>query len=128
MYLIIGIIKEGADYETNWVSNCLRVFVKEGVEVMFGFPGGQILPFYDTLPHIRNCRHILVRHEQAAAHAADAYARVTGKVGVVRRNIRAGSNKSGYRTCQRLSGFGTDGCDYGSGRPALSSVRMLFRK
>ena len=61
------------------VCECL---VKEGVEVMFGFPGGAILPFYDTLPQYPQLRHILVRHEQAAAHAADAYARVTGKVGV----------------------------------------------
>lgn len=56
--------------------------LKEGVEVIFGFPGGQILPFYDTLPQYPQLRHVLVRHEQAAAHAADAYARVTGKVGV----------------------------------------------
>lgn len=56
--------------------------IKEGVEVIFGFPGGQILPFYDTLPQYPRLRHILVRHEQAAAHAADGYARATGKVGV----------------------------------------------
>src|SRR4030043_226732 len=54
----------------------------EGVEVMFGFPGGYILPFYDTLPQSPQLRHILVRHEQGAAHAADGYARATGKVGV----------------------------------------------
>jgi len=57
-------------------------FVKEGVEVIFGILGGAILPLYDTLPQYPQLRHILVRHEQAAAHAADAYARVTGKVGV----------------------------------------------
>ena len=56
--------------------------VREGVEVIFGFPGGSVLPFYDILPQYPQLRHILVRHEQAAAHAADAYARVTGKVGV----------------------------------------------
>jgi len=56
--------------------------IEEGVEVIFGFPGGVVLPFYDTLPQYPQLRHILVRHEQAAAHAADAYARVTGKVGV----------------------------------------------
>src|SRR3989337_2956993 len=54
----------------------------EGVDVMFGFPGGVWLPFYDTLPQYPQLRHILVRHEQAAAHAADGYARVSGKVGV----------------------------------------------
>jgi len=56
--------------------------VREGVEVIFGFPGGAVLPLYDTLPQYPQLRHILVRHEQGAAHAADGYARATGKVGV----------------------------------------------
>lgn len=55
--------------------------VREGVEVIFGLPGGAVLPLYDTLPRYP-IRHILVRHEQGAAHAADGYARATGKVGV----------------------------------------------
>lgn len=56
--------------------------IKEGVDVMFGFPGGVLLPFYDTLPQYPQIRHILVRHEQGAAHAADGYARASGRVGV----------------------------------------------
>ncbi len=56
--------------------------IREGVEVIFGHPGGAILPFYDALWSYPQLRHILVRHEQAAAHAADGYSRVTGKVGV----------------------------------------------
>ncbi len=56
--------------------------VKEGVEVIFGILGGAILPLYDTLPQYPQLRHILVRHEQGAAHAAEGYARATGKVGV----------------------------------------------
>jgi len=56
--------------------------VKEGVEVIFGILGGALLPLYDTLPHYPKLRHILVRHEQGAAHAAEGYARATGKVGV----------------------------------------------
>ena len=56
--------------------------VKEGVEVIFGFPGGTLLPFYDTLPGYPQLRHILVRHEQGAAHAADGYARATGRPGL----------------------------------------------
>ena len=56
--------------------------IKEGVEVMFGFPGGAVLPFYDVLPDYPQLRHILVRHEQGAAHAADGYARASGRVGV----------------------------------------------
>ena len=56
--------------------------IREGVDVIFGHPGGAILPFYDALWAYPQLRHILVRHEQAAAHAADGYSRVTGKVGV----------------------------------------------
>ncbi|MDD3894048.1 MAG: biosynthetic-type acetolactate synthase large subunit [Syntrophomonadaceae bacterium] len=57
---------------------CLK---EEGVDTIFGYPGGQILPVYDAL-YSSDIRHILVRHEQGAAHAADGYARATGKVGV----------------------------------------------
>lgn len=53
----------------------------EKVDVIFGYPGGQVLPLYDEL-YDADIRHILVRHEQAAAHAADGYARATGKAGV----------------------------------------------
>ena len=56
--------------------------IREGVDVIFGLPGGAILPLYQTLPEYPKLRHILVRHEQGAAHAADGYARVTGKAGV----------------------------------------------
>ena len=56
--------------------------IREGVEVIFGLPGGAILPLYQTLPEYPQLRHILVRHEQGAAHAADGYARVTGRPGV----------------------------------------------
>jgi acetolactate synthase-1/2/3 large subunit len=55
---------------------------KEGVEIIFGYPGGANLPMYDALKKYPDIRHILVRHEQSAAHAADAYARITGKAGV----------------------------------------------
>ena len=56
--------------------------IREGVDVIFGLPGGAILPLYQTLPEFPQLRHILVRHEQGAAHAADGYARVTGRAGV----------------------------------------------
>ena len=61
----------------------LRVLEREGVEVIFGYPGGAVLPIYDALFKNNSIRHILVRHEQAAVHAAEGYARSTGKVGVV---------------------------------------------
>ncbi|MGH7700019.1 MAG: biosynthetic-type acetolactate synthase large subunit [Gemmatimonadales bacterium] len=59
-----------------------RTLVDAGVEVLFGYPGGAIMPFYHALPDHPRLRHILVRHEQAAAHAADGYARASGRVGV----------------------------------------------
>ena len=59
-----------------------KSLLREGCDVVFGIPGGAILPLYQTLPEFPDLRHILVRHEQGAAHAADGYARVTGKPGV----------------------------------------------
>ena len=59
-----------------------EALVREGVELLYGYPGGAIMPFYDALTSYPTLHHVLVRHEQAAAHAADGYARATGKVGV----------------------------------------------
>ena len=59
-----------------------RVLLEQGVDVLFGYPGGAIMPFYHALPEYPGLRHVLVRHEQAAAHAADGYARATGRAGV----------------------------------------------
>ena len=59
-----------------------EALLDEGVEYLFGYPGGAIMPFYDALPDYP-LKHILTRHEQAAAHAADGYARATNRVGVV---------------------------------------------
>ncbi|MFH1760957.1 MAG: thiamine pyrophosphate-binding protein, partial [bacterium] len=55
---------------------------KEGVEVIFGYPGGTVLPIYDVLYDEKKIKHYLTRHEQGAVHAADGYARSTGKAGV----------------------------------------------
>src|SRR5579872_1490920 len=61
----------------------LRALKDEGVDVIFGYPGGAVLPIYDALFNQNSIRHVLVRHEQGAVHAAEGYARSTGKVGVV---------------------------------------------
>ena len=62
----------------------MRSLEAEGVDVLFGYPGGAIMPTYDALyDHRETLHHILVRHEQGAAHAAQGYARVSGRVGVV---------------------------------------------
>ncbi len=72
---------------------------REGVETIFGYPGGQILPVYDEL-YDSSLRHILVRHEQAAAHAADGYARASGRVGVCLAT-------SGPGACNLVTGIAT---------------------
>ena len=59
-----------------------EALLREGVDAVFGIPGGAILPFYQTLPEFPKLRHILVRHEQGATHAADGYFRASGRVGV----------------------------------------------
>src|SRR5688500_9929069 len=59
-----------------------RALLEEGVDVIFGYPGGAIMPLYHALPEFPELRHVLVRHEQAAAHAADGYARASGRAGV----------------------------------------------
>ena len=82
---------------------------KEGVEVAFGFPGAASILLYDTLPEYSQVRHVLVRHEQGAAHAADGYARATGKVGV----------------CLATSGPGATNLVTGIANAYLDSVPMV---
>lgn len=60
----------------------LECLQREGIDTIFGYPGGVVLPLYDTLPSYPSIRHVLVRHEQGAAHMADGYARATGRLGV----------------------------------------------
>ncbi|MFH1617273.1 MAG: biosynthetic-type acetolactate synthase large subunit [Candidatus Margulisiibacteriota bacterium] len=68
--------------ETTGAKALIEALKKEGVKDIFGYPGGTVLPIYDELYREKGIRHILTRHEQGAAHAADGYSRVTGKVGV----------------------------------------------
>ncbi len=83
--------------------------LKEGVDVIFGYPGGQVLPLYHTLTQYPALRHILVRHEQGAVHAADAYSRVTGRVGV----------------CMATSGPGATNLITGLANAYMDSVPMV---
>src|SRR5438874_2101667 len=72
-----------AEQELTGAGIVIRALLDQGVDVIFGYPGGAVLPLYDELFKQNALRHILVRHEQAAVHAAEGYARSTGKVGVV---------------------------------------------
>ena len=86
-----------------------EALLRQGVEVFFSYPGGVILPLYDVLGDYPELRHILVRHEQGGAHAADGYARVTGQVGV----------------CMGTSGPGATNLVTGIGTALLDSVPMV---
>ncbi|MCH8188233.1 MAG: acetolactate synthase 3 large subunit [Proteobacteria bacterium] len=72
-----------SDTQLNGAEIIIRSLADQGVEVVFGYPGGAVLPIYDALFKQNSVRHILVRHEQGAVHAAEGYARSTGKTGVV---------------------------------------------
>src|SRR5579863_9166385 len=69
--------------QMNGAEMVIKALGDQGVDVVFGYPGGAVLPIYDALFMQNRLRHILVRHEQGAVHAAEGYARSTGKVGVV---------------------------------------------
>src|SRR6187401_1101015 len=86
-----------------------EALLRQGVDVFFSYPGGVILPLYDVLGDYPELRHILVRHEQGGAHAADGYARVTGEVGV----------------CMGTSGPGATNLVTGIGTALLDSVPMV---
>src|SRR5436305_3569055 len=74
---------ESAMTEMTGAEMVIAALVDQGVEHIFGYPGGAVLPIYDALFAQDKLRHILVRHEQGAVHAAEGYARSTGKVGAV---------------------------------------------
>ena len=61
----------------------IQALIDQGVTDIFGYPGGAVLPIYDALFEAEGIEHVLVRHEQGAAHAAEGYARSTGKPGVL---------------------------------------------
>jgi acetolactate synthase I/II/III large subunit len=86
-----------------------EALIRQGVDVFFGYPGGVVLPLYDVLGDYPEIRHVLVRHEQGGAHAADGYARATGRVGV----------------CLGTSGPGATNLVTGLGTAMLDSVPVV---
>jgi len=99
--------KEGGQMITG-AEIIIKSLEEEGVEVVFGYPGGAVIPLYDKL-YDSSLKHVLVRHEQAAAHAADGYARATGKTGVAIATVRPRSDKPGDRYCYSCYGLYTYG-------------------
>ena len=94
--------------ELNGGQALIKALEKEGVEVMFGLPGGAILPVYDPIID-SPIRHILVRHEQGAGHMAEGYAHATGRPGVAMVTSGPGATNIVTPLCRRLHGLGPDG-------------------
>ena len=89
------------------IVECLK---EQGVDTVFGYPGGAILNVYDALYEYKDqITHVLTSHEQGASHAADGYARATGKVGVCLATSGTWSHKPGNRNCNCIHGFRTNG-------------------
>src|ERR1700741_1643925 len=74
---------DGHGREMTGAEMVIEALADQGVQHIFGYPGGAVLPIYDAIFHQQQVQHILVRHEQGAVHAAEGYARSTGKVGCV---------------------------------------------
>ena len=83
----------------------LQALRDNGVRHVFGYPGGAVLPIYDEIFQQEDVEHILVRHEQGAGHAAEGYARSTGKPGRHAGDIGAGRDQCGDRAAGRADGF-----------------------
>ena len=98
---------------------------KEGCDLVFGYPGGAILPTYDALSKYPQVHHVLTRHEQGATHMADGYARATGKVGVVMATSRAGRHQPGDRHRHRDHGLLPDRRDHRAGAARRDRQRRV---
>ena len=88
----------------------LDTLVDLGVDTVFGYPGGAVLPLYDALHGEPRLRHILVRHEQAAVHAAEGYARSTGRLGVVLRHLRPRREQHHHGPARRAAATRSRSC------------------
>ena len=86
-----------------------------GVKHIFGYPGGAVLPIYDELFQQDDVQHILVRHEQGAGHAAEGYARSTGKAGVMLVTSGPGRHQCGDAAAGRADGFDPAGLHHRPG-------------
>ena len=86
----------------------LRSLEAEGVDVMFGIPGGAILPTYDAIARGTTVRHVLARHEQGAGHMAEGYARASGKVGVAMATSGPGATNLVTADRRRVDGLDAD--------------------
>lgn len=94
---------EQTDEQFNGATILIKALVDQGVDTVFGYPGGAVLPIYDAIFKQNKLRHILVRHEQGAMHAAEGYARSTGKVGCVLVTSGPGGTNTVTGLCDAMS-------------------------
>ena len=106
----------------------VRSLEEVGCEVVFGIPGGTILPAYDPLLDSTKVRHVLVRHEQGAGHAATGYAQATGRVGVCMATSGPGRDEPGHADRGRLHGLRPDRRDHRPADPPARSAPTRSRK
>ena len=95
----------GCGMKMNGADAILRSLEAEGVDVVFGLPGGAILPLYDAMARGTTVRHVLARHEQGAGHMAQGYARASGRVGVAVATSGTGRDKPRHADRRRLDGL-----------------------
>ena len=103
----------------------LQALADQGVEHIFGYPGGAVLPIYDELFQQDRIKHILVRHEQGAVHAAEGYARSTGKVGVRAGHLGPRRDQRRHRPDRRADGFDPDRLHHRPGADPPDRQRRL---
>ncbi|MBT3905663.1 MAG: acetolactate synthase 3 large subunit [Rhodospirillaceae bacterium] len=94
---------ELSDEQYNGATILIKALVDQGVDTVFGYPGGAVLPIYDAIFKQNKLRHILVRHEQGAMHAAEGYARSSGKVGCVLVTSGPGGTNAVTGLCDAMS-------------------------
>ncbi len=103
----------------------IQALADQGVQHLFGYPGGAVLPIYDALFAQKEVRHILVRHEQGAVHMAEGYARSTGKVGCVLVTSGPGRHQRRHRPDRRADGFDPGRLHHRPGADASHRQRRL---
>ena len=102
-----------------------RALEAEGVEYVFGMPGGTILPIYDALLSCQQPKQVLIRHEQVGGHAAEGFAHATGKVGVCFGTSGPGRDEPRHRDRRRLHGLGPARRNHRQRRDLAHRLRRL---
>ena len=109
--------KRIAPHQLTGAQAVIRSLEELDVDVIFGIPGGAVLPVYDPLFDSQKLRHVLVRHEQGAGHAASGYAHATGKVGVCMATSGPGATNLVTPLGRCTHGLDPGGRDHRAGRP-----------